>query len=401
MDFYFSAYSTPLLFGFVQAWIYALLLWGRGVREERLSDLLLGGILVALALNIWMYMLGFGGIEVFWQELNFFPRTIDFLLPPLVYFYLRAQFDAGFRFRPRHGWHALPFVIHTLYHLIIFAQGQAFVRYWEANVHYRGIAGVEFWVGTAQDLLYLYWSFRLYRRYRMWTTTQFSDTERISFRWFRNFLLALTVTLVVDLTVTALDSWLDLTYWEDWWGNLVGVALIYYVSIEGYAQVQVARRLHFDPEEHDGEQHETMPTAAPSGPLTTDLSPDLEAPLAHLLAYMTTERPYLDGDLSLTELARRVHLPPSALSQLINTGTGQNFNDFVNGYRVEEFKRRVREPSGAQLSFLGLALECGFNSKSTFNRAFRKATGQSPRGYVAGPQVRGVISTNPDDSPGL
>lgn len=96
MNFYFSAYSTPLLFGFLQAWVYAVLLWVRGRREERLSDILLGWVLVALAFQIWMYMLGFGGIEIFWKELNFFPRTLSFLLPPLFYFYLRAQFDTEF-----------------------------------------------------------------------------------------------------------------------------------------------------------------------------------------------------------------------------------------------------------------------------------------------------------------
>ena len=63
MDFHFSVYSTPLLFGFVQAWIYGLLLWQRGLRQERLADLLLGGVLVALAFEVWVYMLGFAGIE--------------------------------------------------------------------------------------------------------------------------------------------------------------------------------------------------------------------------------------------------------------------------------------------------------------------------------------------------
>ena len=374
MDFHFSIYSTPLLFGFVQAWIYALLLWVRGWREERLSDSLLGWILIALALNIWMYMLGFGGIEIFWRELNFFPRTISLLLPPLIYFYLRAQFDAGFRLRPRHLWHGLPFVVQSVYHMIVFSRGGDFVRYWETNVHYRGVADLEFWVGTVQSLVYLYWSFRLYRAYRNWVGTQFSDTERISFRWFRNFLVALTVTLIVDLAITAVDRVLDLSYWEDWWGNLVGVALIYYVSIEGYAQTQVSHRLRFDPEQSDGPKPEQSDKPLPT---------DLEEQTSQLLTYMTEERPYLDGDLSLAELARRLHTNAAVLSQVINTGTGSNFNDFVNGYRVAEFKRRVRSPSVGHLSFLGLALECGFNSKSTFNRAFRKATGMSPKAYVS------------------
>ena len=64
MTFHFNAYSTPLLFGFVQAWVYATLLWARGRREERLSDLLLGWVLVGMSFNIWEYMLGFGGVDI-------------------------------------------------------------------------------------------------------------------------------------------------------------------------------------------------------------------------------------------------------------------------------------------------------------------------------------------------
>ena len=99
MSFYFSAYSTPLLFGFIQGWMYAILLWVRGRREERLSDVLLGWVLVALCFDIWIYMLGFGGIEIFWKQLEFFPRNIGYLLPPLVFFYLKSQFDNTFQFR--------------------------------------------------------------------------------------------------------------------------------------------------------------------------------------------------------------------------------------------------------------------------------------------------------------
>ena len=397
MTFYFSAYSTPLLFGFVQAWIYAVLLWVRGRREERLSDGLLGWVLVALAFEVWIYMLGFGGIEIFWKELEFFPRNLSFLLPPLVYFYLRAQFDAGFRFQPRDARHALPFMVDALYRLLIFAQGPAFVHRWETDVHNKGLDDLEFIGGNVQQFLYLYWSFQLYRQYRQWTKTQFSDTDRISFRWFRNFLVALTLTLMINLTVNIVDLWLNLDFWHDWWGNLVSVVLIYYVSIQGYAQPQVAHKLHFDPEtavvDHAPVSHSTLVPTEPGSlqtavalqinPAKANSLPDLPDRFARLLAYMTDEKPYLDADLSLTDLARRLHANPVLLSQVINVGAGRNFNDFVNEYRVDEFKRQVRNPANAHLSFLGLALDCGFNSKATFNRAFRKFTGQSPKEFAA------------------
>ena len=393
MTFYFSAYSTPLLFGFIQGWVYAVLLWIRGVKEERLSDTLLGWVLVALCFDIWIYMLGFGGVEIFWKELEFFPRTLSFLLPPLVYFYLKSQTDTTFRFRPRDAWHVLPFVLDTAYHVGVWAMGPTFVHQWETTVHNPYLGNPLFALSVGQQFLYLYWSLQLYRHYRGWIKTQFSETDTISFRWFRNFLIALTITLIFSLIMTLLDLWLDLNYWQDWWGNLVGVILIYYVSITGYAQVQPGRRLTFKKAEGPTPEDERIRQVADSqtGQVSMPVvpSPDVLAGRDKLLTYMITERPYLDPDLSLADLARRLKIPPVLLSQVVNAGVGKNFNDFVNQYRVEEFKQQAQNPANAHLSLLGIALDCGFNSKATFNRAFRKFTGTSPGEFLAG-QLRAV-----------
>jgi len=398
MQFDFNAYSTPLLFGFVQGWVYAILLWIRGRREERLSDILLGWVLIGCSLNIWEYMLGFGGIEILWRELEFFPRTLGYLFPVLCYFYLKSQVNAEFRFSRRDIWHAVPFLVFVVYHVSVFAMGPAFVSEWEKTVHYPyHVETAEFVIGIGIDILYLYWALQLYRQYQAWIRNQFSEIDTISFRWFRNFMIAMAVTSLFGLVMTLISLAFNLNFWQDWWDELAGVALIYYVSIEGYAQVQVARRLTFRNETVPVQAPDPVLVAADTMPISTPTSeapdaaedrtapllpPDLSERLANLLNYMSTEKPYLDPDLSLADLARRLHTNPVLLSQVINTGTGKNFNDFINEYRVDEFKRQVHDPATTHLSFLGLALNCGFNSKATFNRAFRKFTGNSPGEFL-------------------
>ncbi|CAA9274247.1 MAG: Transcriptional regulator, AraC family [uncultured Cytophagales bacterium] len=384
MSFHFNEYSTPLLFGFVQGWLYAMLLWNRAWREERLSDALLGGVLVGLCFNIWEYMLGFGGVEVLWRQLEFFPRSPGLLLPPLCYFYLKSQLDAGFRFSKRDLLHAVPFLLDAGHHAVVFAQGAAFVEWWKQTVHYPlHVADLTAAASLFSSLYYLRRALRLYRQYRSWTTTQFSDPDTVSFRWFRNFIVALSSGLVFGLVMDGLDLWLDLNYWQDWWDDLYGAALIYYVSITGYAQAQ-PRRLTFSPP--------AAPQAAPAGVEpqgeTTHQRPVevLEGELAawkrQVLDLMEAEKPYLAADLSLPDLARRLGMPVTLLSQVINEGTGKHFNDFINAYRVAEFLRQAQEPANAHLSLLGIALNSGFNSKSTFNRAFKKVTGTSPKEYL-------------------
>ncbi|MBC8152755.1 MAG: AraC family transcriptional regulator [Bacteroidetes bacterium] len=397
MTFHFNAYSTPLLFGFVQGWVYAVLLWVRGRREERLSDVLLGWVLVGCCFNIWEYMLGFGGIEILWRELEFFPRGLGLLLAPLCYFYLKSQINADFRFGRRDLIYAVPFLIDTTYHLVVFSMGHDFVERWKLTVHYPyHIADITYVIDQGQSLYYLWLSRRLYRDYRAWIKTQFSETETISFRWFRNFLIALTISLIFSFLVTILDLWLNLDYWNDWWGNLVGVVLIYYVSIQGYAQIQPAKRLVFTRPEPDVTNAELPAETAVEIPILAEnqiilpdkslagkiLPADLTAHLDQLLALMDAEKPYLEPELSLADLARRLRTNPVVLSQVINAGVGKNFNDFVNEYRVTEFKQQVIDPARAHLSLLGVALDCGFNSKATFNRAFRKFTGLSPKEYA-------------------
>jgi len=97
---------------------------------------------------------------------------------------------------------------------------------------------------------------------------------------------------------------------------------------------------------------------------------------------MEDQKAYLDPELNLSDLARIANMSRGQLSEIINSGFGKNFNDFVNEYRVAAFKNMLKEEKHKQLSLLGIAQECGFNSKATFNRVFKKLTDHSPTEYL-------------------
>jgi AraC-like DNA-binding protein len=96
---------------------------------------------------------------------------------------------------------------------------------------------------------------------------------------------------------------------------------------------------------------------------------------------MRSKRLFLDNDLSLHDLADALGVPSHQLSQLFNVEMKTTFYDYINELRVEEVKRLMADTAMSDESILGLAFEAGFNSKSAFNKAFRKQAGLTPREY--------------------
>jgi AraC-like DNA-binding protein len=96
---------------------------------------------------------------------------------------------------------------------------------------------------------------------------------------------------------------------------------------------------------------------------------------------MDAQRPYLESDLSLPDLAGRLGVSTHHLSQLLNEDLHLTFYDYVNMKRVEEVKRMLADPAQQEYKILALAFAAGFNSKAAFNAAFKRLTGKTPREY--------------------
>ena len=102
----------------------------------------------------------------------------------------------------------------------------------------------------------------------------------------------------------------------------------------------------------------------------------------NLLRFIEEEEPFLVPNLSLRELAGQVEIHPNKLSWLLNECLGKNFNEFINFYRIEYFKKLALNPKNSHISLIGLAYESGFNSKTVFNTYFKKETGMTPKEFL-------------------
>jgi len=97
---------------------------------------------------------------------------------------------------------------------------------------------------------------------------------------------------------------------------------------------------------------------------------------------MQTQKVFKQEELTLAQLARMLDVHPNNLSQVINTYENKNFYDYINSLRIEEFKSLALMPQNSRYTLLSLAFEVGFNSKTSFNRNFKKFTGLSPSSYL-------------------
>ncbi len=202
----------------------------------------------------------------------------------------------------------------------------------------------------------------------------FSEIEGVRLRWLQQFMYALIGILAISVLGFYGRKWgiPHLTNIYHYNYALV-VLLLYWIAYKWATYRGLAIEL---PEE--------VPKRAPrvskyarSGLNETTM----DAIFGNLERLMIEEKPFLRGNLTLHELADRLEVKRHHLSQVINEKTGQRFYDYINAYRVRELKGRISDPGFANRSYLGLALDCGFNSKATFNAAFKKHTGKTPSAY--------------------
>lgn len=97
-----------------------------------------------------------------------------------------------------------------------------------------------------------------------------------------------------------------------------------------------------------------------------------------LESLMQGEKLYLDPDCTLNSVARQAKFPAYLVSHVVNNTIGKSFPDFMNGYRIEDAKGKLLHPDYAQIKIANIAYDCGFNTLSSFNSAFKKFTGTTP-----------------------
>lgn len=235
-------------------------------------------------------------------------------------------------------------------------------------------------------LVYCTWDLVLLNRHRKRIRDFFSFEERINLKWVSYvvnsyFMLFLSTSFLVFGAVQFQLFPIEKAF------AFVAICLSFMMiafGFYGFRQTAVFSNREFQQLTSSNSVDTTARKASYS---KSGLTPEKVKSLAHRLkTYMETEKPFLNEDLSLPLLAEQSEISRPYLSQIINQEYQMNFYDFVNRYRVEEAKERLISEDHKHLSVLGIAFDCGFKSKSSFNRYFKKYSGVSPSEFKNQPQ---------------
>ncbi|MFK7970333.1 MAG: helix-turn-helix domain-containing protein, partial [Bacteroidia bacterium] len=298
---------------------------------------------------------------------------------PLLMIYVRSLFEPEQSFFKRYWWHFLP----SLFYLLIVTLPLMWSLGNRELLHeYIGIVDSSDLVISIQLLFlagYCMVSLRLLHRYQDGIKDAYSNLDHLDVSWIRRMLIGIMMVLSLDIT-TSIYEWL----WEEvswpigWLTTAALIVLTVYIGYYGVAQSRMLLPdflLKKEEPEEAGKHTITKPVANPVKPDEVEV---FQQKLDHILQI---EKAYLNEELSLGTLAAMIPTTDKKLSAFLNQHAGVSFYDLVNHYRVEAVKEKIADPAFAQFTLLALAFDSGFNSKTSFNRIFKKETGVSPSFY--------------------
>jgi len=302
----------------------------------------------------------------FFSELNY---AIPLLYGPLLWFYTRALTQKNFTIAGKDYLHFIPFIV---FFLVILSPQFLDVGFLESKqVGYPLLKLI-------LTPFYLFSVLLLLNKYRAQLLNAISYEHKVNLYWLSWITvgaIALWVIAVGGFIFNEMNDNKTPLLYDYYVTSFLGVFL-FVLGIVAFARTDIFTRNAEEPlvPEKIIFEDETV--------IETVIETSQDGELQQLKEVMTKEKPFLDPLLSISKLAEVAKIPQYKISKMLNTALNQNFYDFVNGYRIEEVKQRLKDGEAEQYSILGIATECGFNSKASFNRVFKKIVKMTPTAYL-------------------
>ncbi len=366
-------FAIFILLGIIQGGflVYFFLTPGKG---KPFPNRFLGLALLSMTLLMSDVWLGYTNymVQVLWLVDSTEP--LNLIIFPCLYLYFRTSLRKTWYWRE--AWHFLPSAIYLIYMVLMWypqplsLKYEAFLGAFHPEVPQPSFESYGenwmFWpkwhinefTGISMIIyLFLDWK-EIHRAFRQNQLSLWSN-QPSDLRWFRNFMFHLTLIVVVYLTTR-------LTFDSDLGDHLVVAHMAFVIYATSFTITRQSG--FFKAEVTEGPKYER-----------SSLTPELQRrTLEKLEALIKTEKPYLDSGCSLPKLAQQLGVSTHHLSQVLNDAMGLSFFEWLARYRIREAKELLRSSQHNHLKIEEIADRVGYNSKSAFNGAFKRETGQTP-----------------------
>lgn len=290
-----------------------------------------------------------------------------FGIGPTLYLYTRSITDSNFTFRRKDYLHFVPVILEFIFYRTSLYRLGAEGMYLTPVHPYTKIYLTEQWLGIISISLYTLIALRILYGYQNWLKERYSNIERKSLGWLKTPVIFFSCfwigwTLLTEIDRFFFEGGLKQFYFLP---TFIGLAVVTcWIGFKGYLQSQTDA-----PADTDKKDPDQLFAEDPQFKL-------------RLTEVMEKHKLYLDPNLDLTTLAERLNMKPKLVSSLINQSFQMNFYELINRFRIGHFTSRLADPDSSKLTLIGLAFDCGFNSKSTFNHTFKKIVGKTPSQYA-------------------
>jgi AraC-like DNA-binding protein len=382
-----------LIIGFAQCLFFILFL-----RIQKVN------LIANKLLIIWLFSIGFSLFLNYLYVTNYIKYTphligldtaFPFLYGPIIYLYTTFLTGQKNKFEKTHFLHFIPFLT---YFIIVFftfyikngTEKIAFLN----QIHLGNFTldlKIAIYLKFIHATVYLILTFFKLKVHRLKIVSNFSNLEKVNLNWLQIILYSLTAVYIIKcifISLPFIGFKINIGQTEAF-SDIAVVFFVWIIAYKGISQIQIFKNTQSIIDENILLQHiENIDGRVENKIIelkyqSSTLSESKRQEYFEIItSFMLKEKPYLDPILSISDFSEKIDLPSKVVSQIINEKSGMNFFNYINTYRVEEVKSRLNDNSFQHLTILGIALDCGFNSKSAFNNVFKKMTGFTPSEYM-------------------